>query len=122
MEGLAAKDVAEALGMSVGAVYTAKCRVLDQLKQTIQRIEEGIRIMTAKHACPDPSRLRELLGDTLPENEQTKLIEHLDGCVDCQSRLEQAVDGSKLLDAFRPSSDAEPRRPCERNWVASSQS
>ena len=53
--------------------------------------------MTAKHACPDPSCLRELLGDTLPENEQTKLIEHLDGCVDCQSRLEQAVDGSKLL-------------------------
>jgi RNA polymerase sigma-70 factor (ECF subfamily) len=40
VEGLAAKDVAEALGMSVGAVYTAKCRVLDQLKQTIQGIEK----------------------------------------------------------------------------------
>jgi hypothetical protein len=64
--------------------------------------------MTAKHACPDPSCLRELLGDTLPGNEQTKLIEHLDGCVDCQSRLEQAVDGNELLDAFRPNSDAEP--------------
>jgi RNA polymerase sigma factor (sigma-70 family) len=38
--GLAAKDVAKALGMSVGAVYTAKCRVLDQLKQTIQGIEK----------------------------------------------------------------------------------
>ncbi len=40
VEGLAAKDVAKALGMSVGAVYTAKCRVLDQLKQTIQGIEK----------------------------------------------------------------------------------
>ena len=61
--------------------------------------------MTIGQRCPDPSRLRELLGDTLPENEQTKLIEHLDGCVDCQSQLEQAVDGSKLLDACRPNSD-----------------
>jgi RNA polymerase sigma factor (sigma-70 family) len=40
VEGLAAKDVAEVLGMSVGAVYTAKCRVLEQLKQTIQGIEK----------------------------------------------------------------------------------
>ncbi|TWU37851.1 Serine/threonine-protein kinase PknB [Novipirellula aureliae] len=63
--------------------------------------------MTAKQACPDPSCLRELLDGTLPENEQTELIMHLDGCVDCQARLEQAVDGSKRMDAFRRNSDAE---------------
>ena len=40
VEGSTAQDVAEALGMSVGAVYTAKCRVLEQLKRSIQEIEK----------------------------------------------------------------------------------
>ena len=40
VEGKSANEVADALRMSVGAVYTAKCRVLDQLKRTIKGIEE----------------------------------------------------------------------------------
>ncbi len=39
VEGTPAQDVAQALSMSVGSVYTAKCRVIDQLKRTIARVE-----------------------------------------------------------------------------------
>jgi RNA polymerase sigma-70 factor (ECF subfamily) len=39
VEDRAAKEVAEALGLSVGAVYVAKSRVLARLKEEVQRIE-----------------------------------------------------------------------------------
>jgi RNA polymerase sigma-70 factor (ECF subfamily) len=40
VEGSCAADVARALGMSVGAVYTAKSRVLDRLRKAIVALEE----------------------------------------------------------------------------------
>jgi RNA polymerase sigma-70 factor (ECF subfamily) len=40
VEGVSAADVAKELGLSVGAVYTAKSRVLDRLRKMIQRLEE----------------------------------------------------------------------------------
>ena len=39
MEGKATKEVAESLGMTVGAVYIARSRVLARLKQQIQQAE-----------------------------------------------------------------------------------
>ncbi len=39
MEGKKAKEVAQALGMSVAAVYMAKSRVLTQLKHQIQQLQ-----------------------------------------------------------------------------------
>ena len=43
VEGKGAKETARALGMTVGAVYTAKSRVLDRVKRAIQALqgEEG---------------------------------------------------------------------------------
>lgn len=40
VDGLDVKDVAEKLGLSVGAVYIAKSRVLSRLKEQIQEIDD----------------------------------------------------------------------------------
>jgi len=40
VEGQSTKEVALALGMTEGAVYIAKCRVLARLRQKVQEIEE----------------------------------------------------------------------------------
>jgi RNA polymerase sigma-70 factor (ECF subfamily) len=38
VEGKAAPEAARALGLTVGAVYTAKSRVLNRLRQEIQQV------------------------------------------------------------------------------------
>jgi RNA polymerase sigma-70 factor (ECF subfamily) len=43
VEGRAAKDVAERLGLSIGAVYIARSRVLARLREQVQLLEEGER-------------------------------------------------------------------------------
>jgi RNA polymerase sigma-70 factor (ECF subfamily) len=43
VEGQPPRAVAEALGLSVGAVYIAKSRVLARLKEEVQRLEENER-------------------------------------------------------------------------------
>ena len=40
VEGQGAADVARELGMSVGAVYTAKSRVLDRIKRAIEELQD----------------------------------------------------------------------------------
>ena len=40
VEGRAAPDAAAGLGLSVGAVYTAKSRVLDRIRQVVQRLQD----------------------------------------------------------------------------------
>jgi RNA polymerase sigma-70 factor (ECF subfamily) len=40
VEGASAAEVARTLGMSVGAVYTAKSRVLDRIRKAIRDLEE----------------------------------------------------------------------------------
>ena len=41
MEGRTAREAGEALGMSAGAVYVARSRVLARLKEEVQRLEEA---------------------------------------------------------------------------------
>src|SRR5262245_48630196 len=36
----------------------------------------------------DPNRLRLLLHDNLPTEQQAEVVEHLDGCAQCQETLE----------------------------------
>jgi RNA polymerase sigma-70 factor (ECF subfamily) len=40
VEGRSAREAAEVLGMTVGAVYTAKSRVLDRVRQEIQQLQD----------------------------------------------------------------------------------
>lgn len=43
--------------------------------------------------CPRPEQLRALVQGTVPEVEQTKLAQYLEGCRDCQQRLEKLARG-----------------------------
>ena len=44
VDGHSAKEVARELNMSVGAVYTAKSRVLDRMKQAIEEIQAAEKL------------------------------------------------------------------------------
>ncbi len=46
-------------------------------------------------ACPDPSRLKDLLDGNLPEAEQQELNQHLETCETCQRTLEGLVAGGE---------------------------
>ena len=46
--------------------------------------------------CPRPDRLLRLLGDDLPEIEQTELVAHLDSCPDCRGALDRLAARSGL--------------------------
>ena len=46
--------------------------------------------------CPRTDRLLRLLGDDLPEIEQTELIAHLDTCPDCRGALDRLAARSGL--------------------------
>jgi serine/threonine-protein kinase len=43
--------------------------------------------------CPEPTRLRQLLDETLPSAEQAALAVHLNGCAQCQQTLERLAAG-----------------------------
>jgi len=43
IEGVAAVDVAEILGLSTGGVYLAKCRILARLRAVVKELSEGER-------------------------------------------------------------------------------
>ena len=45
--------------------------------------------------CPDAVRLRDLLDGMLPDADQASLTSHLDGCTDCQQRLESLAVGGQ---------------------------
>lgn len=45
-------------------------------------------------SCPNSERLRGLLDETLPADEQALLQAHIDHCADCQKALEKLVAGS----------------------------
>ncbi len=58
--------------------------------------------MRTQPSCPGAALLREHLEGLLPEPEQAALVEHLDGCSDCQRALEVlAAGGGELLEATR---------------------
>src|ERR1700683_2312388 len=50
--------------------------------------------MSAPASCPDRARLEQLLDPQTPDNQQTELIGHLDGCEGCQHALEQMARGA----------------------------
>jgi serine/threonine protein kinase len=39
-------------------------------------------------SCPDPAQLQELVNETLDEEEEARLIAHLDSCASCREKLE----------------------------------
>src|SRR3954471_5709876 len=56
--------------------------------------QPGSETMTRPHLGHDPIRLRGLLEDTLPEDEEHALLDHLGGCEACQRELERlGADG-----------------------------
>ena len=67
-------------------------------------------------ACPDPSRLRALLGGDLPADLEPALIDHLDGCPACRALIDGWSDPSGMLEGLERQ---EERRPNRRPWSAS---
>ena len=104
VEGQTPRAAAEASGISVGAVYIAKSRVMARLKSIIEQVEgksellagghTGRNHMTSRPNDCDLKRLRLSLDDRLTEAEQADLAEHLEQCADCCGRLEQMAAAS----------------------------
>ena len=56
--------------------------------------------MLPHESCPEPARLKDLIDGSLPDDERTVLVAHLDACSSCQRALEeQACGGSSVLSA-----------------------
>jgi len=62
-------------------------------------------------ACPDPSRLRALLGGDLPADQEPALIDHLEGCPACRTLFDGWSDLSGLLEDLDPQEERRPRSP-----------
>ncbi len=93
VEGKKRKLVADTLGMSVGAVYMAKSRVVARIRQEIEQVEgewprTGIGIGSTRwcdRACEcETDRLRRHVEGRLGEDEQELLAAHLDRCEQCR--------------------------------------
>ena len=49
--------------------------------------------------CPDPAKLKHLIDSSLPDDEQSEVVAHLDACESCQKAIEYIASGtSGLLD------------------------
>jgi eukaryotic-like serine/threonine-protein kinase len=57
--------------------------------------------MVAKASCGDPRRLRGLLDDRLPADDQARLTAHLENCEDCRRALEELAAGGRWWDDLR---------------------
>ncbi len=58
--------------------------------------------MDAPSSCPPPDRLRQVLDDSLPPEELTRLLAHLNTCADCQRALDLLAGATEeLLGAAR---------------------
>ena len=56
-----------------------------------------------QHTCFEPSHLSRFLHEELSELEETTVIEHLDGCPDCQATLERvAASGDRVVSFAKP--------------------
>src|SRR3954454_21901995 len=67
--------------------------------------------MSDMSTCPRTDRLLRLLGDDLPEIEQTELIAHLDSCPDCRGTLDRLAARSGLWNDLTLLRDNPPRPP-----------
>ena len=52
--------------------------------------------MKARSSCPDPEILQALLDCKLAEQQQSQLLQHLEGCEDCQRDLERFDEDASL--------------------------
>lgn len=52
IDGTPSTEVAEDLGMTIGAVYTAKCRVITHLQKLLQEIPDGIKEIPDRFDLP----------------------------------------------------------------------
>jgi eukaryotic-like serine/threonine-protein kinase len=64
--------------------------------------------MATPTPCPEPSRLHELLAGSLPAGDLEALTGHLDGCADCQQRLEEMTGGTVVRRPPRPGATPAP--------------
>jgi RNA polymerase sigma-70 factor (ECF subfamily) len=88
VEGLAAKDAAEVLGLSVPALKSRLHRARAGLRERVRALLEP-RPEPARAGCPDVvAALSSKLEGDLSELDCAALERHLEGCPDCASRCE----------------------------------
>ena len=65
--------------------------------------------MTTPGRCPDPVHWEDLLDSRLPEPEATGMSRHLEGCADCQGKLEELTAGDASWAAAADILEQRPR-------------
>ncbi|MBY0523837.1 MAG: protein kinase [Gemmataceae bacterium] len=65
--------------------------------------------MSQPMPCPEPAQLRQLLANELSARDEADLVEHMDGCPACPSRLQEMAAGDpSLVEAVRYASGVRP--------------
>jgi len=108
-----AQQVAAELGMSKGAVYTVKSRVLARLRQEFgDLLEEGLAHVFPESplACPAPQQLEAFQLGKLPDLLAASIAAHLEDCPSCLERLDQLPEPDDALWG-RPEEDRASSRP-----------
>ncbi len=102
IEQRAIPAVADELGKSVGAVYIARSRVMQRLREKVRGVRRrderspvkpGRPAMSIDSKSCDSARIARLLCGKLSEQEHDALAEHLNGCLACSTSLQAETAG-----------------------------
>jgi cell division protein FtsZ len=96
-------EVAKELGMSVGAVYTAKCRMISRIQKVVASFDDQLTVAVVTKPFPFEGGKRMQIADTGIE----ELSKHVDSLITIPNEKLLTVLGkdTNLLDAFKSAND-----------------